>query len=108
MDPPPDKSVQRPEQGFSVSGLVDVDNTLHQSTESILYLTPRRSFHRTIGKPLVDTLKDGPHNKERQGYGFTEFALREFATELPEIVEATEFGEAGSELLHKCCRRSGY
>jgi hypothetical protein len=73
-----------------------------------LYLTPSSSFHRTISKPLVDTLKDGSHNEEWQGYRFSEFAFREFATELPEIIEATEFTEAGSELLHKYCRRSGY
>jgi len=73
-----------------------------------LYLTPSSSFHCTISKSLVDTLKDGADYKERKGYRFADFPFGEFATELPEIVEATEFSEARSELLQEYCRRSGY
>jgi hypothetical protein len=73
-----------------------------------LYLTPSGCFHWTISKSLVDALKDGAHDKERKGYRFADFSFGEFATELPEIVEATEFYEAGSELLQEDCRRSGY
>jgi hypothetical protein len=108
LDPPPDQSVQGLEEGLPVSALIGVDNTLHHPTESILHLKPSSGFHRTVNKPLVDAFKNGAHNKERQGYRFTELALRKLARDLPEIVQATEFSEAGSELLHKYWRRSGY
>ncbi len=69
-----------------------------------MYLTPSGSFHWTINKSLVDTLEDGAHYKERKGYWFADFSFGEFVTEIPKIVEATEFSQAGSEFLQDDCR----